>query len=543
MAGPAFATTFDAAPSVLLPSGTQYIDIKGKAVAGDFGDASYRAVATEPSHPGKLKVGDQWFELFGRFCTPDQFLRTGDADDAASFQRANAYMFAKGITTLQLAPRIYTTLSSSVSFDIAAQIIGSGFTESGKVGNINANNSTSGDQARGTWINAGRIGEAAFKFNVGGARGSLVDRLGFVQAHPTAAPNWQPTLYDYIIEANGAKGGIEVGDVMFLGINKGVRSYDSGRLYLRRMRGQFFTNAVDIDLSLDVCSIDNFHNWPFLSNDTNIRAYQCQFLRLITLGRVDGLFAQKIFSYWCYACINAQMGRSGAATDIDIDSLYSDAGCIALYVESPNSLISINTLTSQSENTAAAGSALPGSSAIRFAESADGGLLTVGRFRAERYSVGAVVNASNSTMQIGNSAFLRDSPTAPQQFRVIAKPNTVPPVYGPPVFIQYDPILDSTTSNLGDEGRDYAISSKDISNTWYSTTDAAGSVVYAHNLGGAAAAAASDAFAVVRGNSGEAVPMTLAYVDGTNIKFDSSAAYANRPVRITYRRRRLSPPW
>jgi hypothetical protein len=525
--------TYDAAPSIIQStSAAPLLSITGKTVAGDFGDAAYRPVATQPTHEGKIQVRGQWYELMGEFVTPDQFLRTGDADDRAAFQRMSDYMAAKGIIVAQCAPRYYDCSSGSVSFNgIAAQLIGQGFTESGNVNGWNANMTSFGETARGTWIRAGLVGARAFTFSGGNARGARVDRIGFVQSHPTPGTGWTPTNYDYLFENVNSLGGFEIGDVMLLNINKGVICDYSGRLHIDRLRGQVFTEGVYIDRAYDLCTINTVDLWTFGSSAAPVMAYQQNNLKALRLLRVDGVQADRFFVLGCNKGVSLENGSYGVATDVQFNNTYFDMTNVGVYITAPGSNSTFKTLTAHGENFNSPGAKQPGSCSMKVTSGGGGGLHQIGYLRSEYFAVNGILNQSNSIVTIYQQPLFNNMGG-----------NAFSSTGGVPVNVAFDPVTD-LTSGLGVYGADYITISDTLEYSFSGTVNGSGTLSVTHGLGATLPYGLRDAIAFVKGNSGEAVPMTFGSADGTGFNFTSNGAYAGRTAHATLRVSRFPQAW
>lgn len=521
-------STFDAAPALILPANTPLLDITGKSVSGDFeaaATAAYRAVATQPTHQGKIQVGSQWYELMETAVFPDQFLRTGDTDDSASWQRARDYMIAKNTTVMQLGPRPYDISSAQVSFNgIAAQLIGQGFTESGIVNGWNANISAFGETARGTWVRAGATGFRALTFSGGNARGAYIDRMGFVQTQPTPTVGWTPTPYDYLIENVGSLGGLKIGrDVMFLGITKGIRCDNSGRLELRHFQGQFFTEGLYLDNALDSTFIPSGQIWTFVTGADPVLQYQNQNLKLFRLLRCDGIFGGEVFCLGIGTALSFEQGVAGVATDIHFNKFWADLTKTGISVTAPNCRATIEDYVCQNEDSSSHnGSPIAGGAAFVANSSSGGGLFTFGNTRVERLGANAFQNAGNSTVIINGTTRGTNlnnhqifSATGGISFRLS---NIVPAVT-------------DLSGPLGTQGSDYVATASDQKYYFSGTTDGSGNATFSHNLGVNGVYGLREAFSVVKGNSGEAIPMTMTAMDGVHAFFTSSATYASRTYR------------
>jgi len=402
-------TTYDAAPALILPANTAMLDISGKAVAGDFGDAAYRAVATEPAHSGKIQVGGQWFEMMGAFANPDAFTRTGDADDTAAIQRAVDYCASRSLAAVQFNARGYNMSAATLVLPSAVQLIGQGFTESG-VTNAQSPATGFGEQVRGTFIKVNCLGRPGISVNNPNARGARIDRIMFTQDHPTVGSGaWMPTPYDFLISNRGSLGGLEIGDVMALGINKVLDNSLAGRLTIGRMRGQWFTMGIRIDRSLDLVTIDKIHQWPFVTGNKKVLDYQVKNLVVLEVGRADGIHIESLFSFAGYSTLHlTRLEEVGPPTDIKVTNLYSDASQYGVVVDAPGAIASFATMTAQGEDLVTGGGvALAGSIGLYLNPEANGSSVTVGVHRYERMGTAGVSNASNATVSMTGTGLMR----------------------------------------------------------------------------------------------------------------------------------------
>lgn len=77
-----------------VPVGTTALRVNGYAAAGDYGDALYKKVVSEPAHAGKFQSSDgAWWELAESEVYLEKFGAVGDGvtNDAAAFAAAAAY--------------------------------------------------------------------------------------------------------------------------------------------------------------------------------------------------------------------------------------------------------------------------------------------------------------------------------------------------------------------------------------------------------------------------------------------------------------------
>ena len=65
-------------------------------------------------------------------------------------------------------------------------------------------------------------------------------------------------------------GGVDFDNVFLSNVTRGIHARNSGRLDIRRLRGQVLRTGVEIDQCLDIPRIHSVHFWPFWSSDDNI---------------------------------------------------------------------------------------------------------------------------------------------------------------------------------------------------------------------------------------------------------------------------------
>ncbi len=107
-----------AVSGIEIPEAIAYIRTGGYSVPGDGGDALYKRVASEPSHPGKVQSADgAWWELVNSGVTVEMFGARGNgiADDAPAFRACRDYMVAMGGGTIRAPLSNYLFASTETS--------------------------------------------------------------------------------------------------------------------------------------------------------------------------------------------------------------------------------------------------------------------------------------------------------------------------------------------------------------------------------------------------------------------------------------------
>lgn len=113
------------------------------------------------------------------------------------------------------------------------------------------------------------------------------------QAVPTNYA-WQPLAADYDVVIDGAEAII---DMTMANATKGLRVVNNlgNRLWLRRLRGQFFNVGVSYEQQYDVPHIGVIHAWPFWVNNDFANKYTATNGTVLYARRADGLRAEYVF--------------------------------------------------------------------------------------------------------------------------------------------------------------------------------------------------------------------------------------------------------
>jgi hypothetical protein len=289
----------------------------------------------------------------------------GVTNDAPAIQAAINDLKTKGGGTLHFGARVYRIASAITINDATIRLQGAGFTEGPGAG-------------QGTWLLIPTTGFTPFTFTGIYARGSAVRDIAIQQIH-TAPLNssWAPNAYDYVFRVEDSLGGVDFDNVFLCNVNRGIYCRNSGRLDIRRLRGQVFTCGVEIDESLDVPRIHNLHFWTFLTSDNNVVRWQQANGDAMIFRRVDGVFIDQAFVLGYRSMFRFASSAAGNTTKFYIGQAYADFVQYAVWIEANGTDGQIANLTSQNEIFNAGGPALAGSHGI-------------------------FVNASNTRLQVAN---------------------------------------------------------------------------------------------------------------------------------------------
>lgn len=135
----------------------------------------------------------------------------------------------------------------------------------------------------------------------GGAR--RLAGFGTYRDHPAFGGGWTPTAASADIQITAAHD-VLIEDILFYNANRAVTlngdpatGIGSGRVTLRRLRGQPMLYGLNIQQVYDTIYIDDIHWWPFWSFDTNVLAYMKANGTACLMGRVDWPQIGRIFSW------------------------------------------------------------------------------------------------------------------------------------------------------------------------------------------------------------------------------------------------------
>ncbi|MBX6743655.1 MAG: hypothetical protein IRY87_16600 [Acetobacteraceae bacterium] len=289
----------------------------------------------------------------------------GSTDDAPAIQAAINDLKAKGGGTLLFGPRSYRIASPILVDGVTVRLQGTGFTEGPSPG-------------QGTWLLLDTPGFTPLTFTGTLARGSAIRDIAVRQTHSAALnAGWAPTAYDWVVRVEDCYGGIDIDNLFLSGVNKGIYCRNSGRLDIRRLRGQIFTCGVEIDQCYDVPRLHSLHLWTFWSDDANVVHWTQANGDALVFRRCDGAFIDQVFALGYRSMVRFAASADGVTTKFYIGQAYADFCKYGVWIEGDGTDGQIANLTTQGEVFASGGQPLAGSS-------------------------GLYISASNSRVQIGN---------------------------------------------------------------------------------------------------------------------------------------------
>ncbi|MBV1797492.1 glycosyl hydrolase family 28-related protein [Siccirubricoccus sp. G192] len=289
----------------------------------------------------------------------------GTTDDAPAIQAAIDDLKAKGGGTLSFGARSYRIASPILIEGATIRLQGAGFNEGPSPG-------------QGTWLVIDSTGFTPLRFTGGLARGSAIRDIAVSQSHSASfTPGWAPTPYDFVVRVEDCFGGIDIDNLYLCNVNRGIYCRNSGRLDIRRLRGQVFTAGVEIDECYDVPRLHNIHFWTFWSSDQNVVRWQQANGDAMVFRRSDGVFIDQAFALGYRSMFRFAASAAGVTSKFYIGQAYTDFTKYGVWIEGIGTDGQIANLTTQGEIFEGGGAPLAG-------------------------SCGLYVTATNTRVQIGN---------------------------------------------------------------------------------------------------------------------------------------------
>ena len=311
----------------------------------------------------------------------------GVADDGPAIQAAiNALKFMGG-GILQFGPRTYRIASPVVINDVTVTLQGAGFTEGP-------------NEANGTWFRIDQIGFTPFTFSGTMARGSVVRDVAVRQYHASPSATWAPTNYDYVFRVQDCLGAVDFENVFLVAVNRGIWCDNSGRMSIKRLRGQVFTRGVEVDRCYDICRLEHVHFWTFHTNDGNIVTWQQNNQDALVFRKVDGVFLDDIFVLGARSTLRFSSSASGVTTKFYGSNIYADFSKYGVWIDGNGVEGRIANITTQGE-LITAGAPVPVAGAAGIQIDGSNARVQIGNLRVDAAESNAIrVNGSNNRLDI-----------------------------------------------------------------------------------------------------------------------------------------------
>jgi hypothetical protein len=311
----------------------------------------------------------------------------GVADDGPAIQAAiNALKFMGG-GILQFGPRTYRIASPVVINDVTVTLQGAGFTEGP-------------NEANGTWFRIDQIGFTPFTFSGTMARGSVVRDVAVRQYHASPSATWAPTNYDYVFRVQDCLGAVDFENVFLVAVNRGIWCDNSGRMSIKRLRGQVFTRGVEVDRCYDICRLEHVHFWTFHTNDGNIVTWQQNNQDALVFRKVDGVFLDDIFVLGARSTLRFSSSASGVTTKFYGSNIYADFSKYGVWIDGNGVEGRIANITTQGE-LITAGAPVPVAGAAGIQIDGSNARVQIGNLRVDAAESNAIrLNGSNNRLDI-----------------------------------------------------------------------------------------------------------------------------------------------
>ncbi len=277
----------------------------------------------------------------------------GTTNDAPAIQAAVNDLQSRGGGALLFGPRAYRIASAVAVGATMVRLQGAGFTEGPGAG-------------QGTWLTVDGTGFVPFTFTGVAARGSAVCDIAVQQAHPApSGPGWAPTAYPHVFRVEDCLGGVDFDNVFLARVHRGIYCRNSGRLDVRRLRGQVFTTAVEVDEAYDVPRLHNLHLWTFWSADENVVRWSQANGDALVFRRCDGVFVDQAFVLGYRSMFRFGASAAGRTSKFYIGQAYADFVRHGVWIEADGTDGQISGLTTQGEVFGAGGAPIAGASGIQ----------------------------------------------------------------------------------------------------------------------------------------------------------------------------------
>lgn len=290
----------------------------------------------------------------------------GTTNDAPAIQAAINALKVSGGGVLQFGARIYRIATPIVIDGVTVTLQGAGFTEGP-------------NESNGTWLKIDQTGFTPFTFSGAMARGSIVRDIAVRQYHsPSFTASWAPTNYDYVFRVQDCLGAVDFENIFLVAVNRGIWCDNSGRMSIKRLRGQVFTRGVEVDRCYDICRLEHVHFWTFHTDNGQVVTWQQNNQDALVFSKVDGVFLDDIFVLGARSTLRFTASASGVTTKFYASNIYADFSKYGIWIDGNGVEGRIANITTQGE------------------------LFTAGAPVPVAGAAGILIDSSNVRLQIGN---------------------------------------------------------------------------------------------------------------------------------------------
>ncbi len=271
----------------------------------------------------------------------DDFVQEGDVSASDAFQRCHDFLADSGDSRarIMLGAKQYHCHRTVLFDQVAIQVMGRGCPMATA-------------PSSGTWLTFSDHMFTPFKFTrgAGESRGVGFYDLGLYQdGHLDLYEGWQPKDYPYVFDCYDLLGELNLVNVYCANINRLVKSVRSGRLNVRGLRGQIFTNAVYIDEGYDIARLFDWHLWTYWSSAAEVLSYMQEHHDSVIMARSDTPIVGDIFTFAGNSQFRFIQSDFGITTKFTAGILVSDFTRYGLLVESPGFTAQIDALNHQAQ--------------------------------------------------------------------------------------------------------------------------------------------------------------------------------------------------
>ena len=310
----------------------------------------------------------------------------GLTDDGPAIQAAIDSLKISGGGILQFGARTYRIASPITINGVTVMLQGAGFTESPS-------------EANGTWLKIDQTGFTPFTFSGNMDRGSIVRDIAIRQYHSVPSATWAPTDYDYVFRVQDCLGAVDFENILLVAVNRGIWCDNSGRMSIKRLRGQVYTRGVEVDRCYDICRLEHVHFWTFHTNDQNVLAWQQNNQDALVFRKVDGVFLDDIFVLGARSALRFSASSAGVTTKFYGSNIYSDFARYGIWIDGNGAEGRIANMTTQGELLGGGGIPMPGAAGIQI--DANNVRVQIGNLRVDDAESNAIrVNGSNNRLDI-----------------------------------------------------------------------------------------------------------------------------------------------
>jgi hypothetical protein len=195
-------------------------------------------------------------------------------------------------------------------------------------------------------------------------------------------------------------GAVDFENIYLVAVNRGIWCDNSGRMSIKRLRGQVYTRGVEVDRCFDICRLEHVHFWTFQTADGNIVTWQQNNQDALVFRRVDGVFLDDIFVLGARSTLRFSSSASGVTTKFYASNIYADFSKYGIWIDGNDVEGRIANITTQAE-LFTAGAPVPVPGAVGILIDGNNARVQIGNLRVDVAESNAIrVNGSNNRLDI-----------------------------------------------------------------------------------------------------------------------------------------------